>query len=140
MFISDREIIRIGEGLRDQSLPKADWTHAAHIAAAVWILDRYGDGAAERMPDLIRHYNLATGVPNTDHDGYHHTITLASLRAVRAVVAGLTGSPSLSARTNAVLRAGHDRPDWLGHHYTKACLFSVKARRSWVEPDLAPLP
>lgn len=138
MFTSNREIIRIGDGLRDQSLPKADWTHAAHIAAAVWMLDRYGDAAAQHMPDLIRHYNLATGVPNTDLDGYHHTITLASLRAVQAVVTDLTGS--LVARTNTVLSAGYDQPDWLGHHYTKARLFSVKARRSWVEPDLVPLP
>jgi hypothetical protein len=138
MFSSDTDIIRIGEGLRDQSLPKAEWTHAAHIAAAVWVLDRYGDAAANHMPDFIRRYNLATGVPNTDHEGYHHTITLASLRAVRDVVVGLTGT--LSERTNAVLTAGYDRPDWLAHHYTKARLFSVAARRSWVEPDLAPLP
>lgn len=138
MFTSDIEIIRIGEGVRDRTLPKPDWTHAAHLAAAVWVLDHYGAVAEDRMPEFIRRYNKATGVQNTDNDGYHHTITLASLRAVRAVVSDLDAS--LSYRTNAVLTAGYDRPDWLLAHYTKARLFSVQARRMWVDPDLEPLP
>lgn len=138
MFTSDKEIIRIGEGVRDRTLPKPDWTHAAHVAAAVWVLDHYGAAAEDRMPELIRHYNEATGVQNTDSDGYHHTITLASLRAMRAVVSGL--DVSLSDRTNAVLTAGYDRPDWLLRHYSKPRLFSVQARRAWVGPDREPLP
>jgi hypothetical protein len=138
MFTSDAAIIRIGEGLRDHTLPKAEWTHAAHIAAAVWVIDHYGDNAEDRMPSLIRTYNLATGVQNTDTDGYLHTITLASLRAVRAAVSPMDAS--LSERTNAVLAAGYDRPDWLLNHYTKARLFSVEARRHWVDPDVTSLP
>jgi hypothetical protein len=138
MFTSDLEIIRIGEGVRDRTLPKRDWTHPAHIAAAVWVLNLYGDRSDDILPELIRAYNVATGVQNTDQEGYHHTITLASLRAVRAIVSGLDGP--LSAQTNTVLTAGYDRPDWLMRHYTKACLFSVQARRAWVEPDLDPLP
>jgi len=30
--------------------------------------------------------------------------------------------------------------DVLTRHYSKATLFSVAARRGWVEPDLEPLP
>ena len=33
-FSSDAEIERIGRGLIDRSLPKAEWTHAGHFAAA----------------------------------------------------------------------------------------------------------
>jgi hypothetical protein len=138
MFTSDEDIIRIGDGVSGQTLPKPEWTHAAHIAAAVWILDRYGDAAEDRMPNLIRRYNVATGVENTDDDGYHHTITIASLRAVRAVVSGMEAA--LLDKTNAVLSAGYDRPEWLLAHYTKARLFSVEARRGWMAPDLDPLP
>ena len=39
-FSSDAEIDRIGRGLLDRSLPKAEWTHAAHFAAAFWLLRR----------------------------------------------------------------------------------------------------
>ncbi len=35
-FSSDIEIDRIGRGLLDRSLPKAEWTHAGHFAAAFW--------------------------------------------------------------------------------------------------------
>jgi hypothetical protein len=32
------------------------------------------------------------------------------------------------------------KSDWPLAYWTKARLFSVEARRSWVEPDVAPLP
>jgi hypothetical protein len=38
------------------------------------------------MPKLIRTYNEATGVANTDTSGYHETITLVSIRAARSVL------------------------------------------------------
>ena len=87
MFSSDSEIDRIGRGLLDRSLPKVEWTHAAHFAAACWLLRRSDMHAMRAMPGLIRAYNEATGVPNTDTGGYHETITLGSLRAARAWLA-----------------------------------------------------
>ena len=83
-FTSDAEIEHIGRGLLDCSLPKIEWTHAAHFAAAFWLLRRSEADAARDMPRLIRAYNVATGVPNSDSSGYHETITLGSLRAARA--------------------------------------------------------
>ena len=134
--MNDTDIIRIGKRLRDRSLPKAEWTHAAHVAAAVYVLDRHGARAEAVMPELIRRYNAATGTPNTDSEGYHHTITLASLRRIRAEARGGT----LSERFARAMAAGLDRADWLLAHYTRERLFSVAARREWVEPDLSPLP
>jgi predicted DNA-binding protein (MmcQ/YjbR family) len=61
-FSSDSEIDRIGRGLLDRSLPKAEWTHSGHFAAAVWVLRRPDMDAARDMPGLIRAYNEATGV------------------------------------------------------------------------------
>jgi len=90
-FTSDAEIEHIGRGLLDCSLPKIEWTHAAHFAAAFWLLRRSGTHAARDMPKLIRAYNAATGVPNTDSSGYHETITLGSLRAARAWLATWRG-------------------------------------------------
>ena len=82
-FSSDAEIERIGLGMAERTLPKPEWTHAAHFAAAFWVLRTSGMHAERDMPKLIRAYNLATGVANTDTSGYHETITLASLRAAR---------------------------------------------------------
>ena len=140
-FSKDAEVLRIGEGLIDRTLPKPEWTHAAHFAAAVYLVAGRPDIAPERdMPDLIRNYNLATGVENTDTTGYHETITQASLHVVRHVLADLPTTDGLHKRTNAVLDQGYAQKDWLLRHWRRETLFSVTARKSWVAPDLAPLP
>jgi hypothetical protein len=41
-FHSDVEIDYLARGLIDRSLPKSAWTHAAHFAAALWLLKRDG--------------------------------------------------------------------------------------------------
>jgi len=138
-FSSDSEIDRIGRGLLDRSLPKSEWTHSGHFAAAIWVLTRPNIDAARDMPGLIRAYNEATGVHNTDTTGYHETITQVSLRAARAWLNGRPGVPLYEA-LNALLAAEYGRSDWLLGYWSKPVLFSVAARRAWVDPDLRALP
>jgi len=139
-FTSDREIERIYTGLLDRSLPKPEWTHAAHFAAAVAMLADKKQAAFEKMPDIIRAYNLATGVENTDTDGYHHTITLASLLAVQVIIDAAPESQTRFEITNAILAQDFGNPKWLLKFWSKDVLFSVEARRGWVEPDIRDLP
>jgi hypothetical protein len=136
---SDAEIERIARGLADRSLPKSEWTHAAHFAAAIYLLRGRGLTALRDMPPLIRAYNEATGVANTDTSGYHETITLASLRAGHAWLAGRRGA-ALHEVLRDLLASPLGRSDWLLTHWSRPVLFSVRARREWVEPDLRPLP
>jgi hypothetical protein len=136
---TDADIERIGCGLRDCTLPKPEWTHHAHFAAALWVLTRPDMDAFRDMPGLIRAYNEATGVPNTETDGYHETITIASLRAARAWLDGRAGAP-LSQALAELLASPFGRSDWLLAHWSKPRLFSSEARRAWIEPDLQPLP
>jgi hypothetical protein len=138
-FHSDAEIEHIARGLTDRSLPKSLWTHAAHFAAALWLLRCRGADAMIDMPPLIRAYNEATGVPNTDTSGYHETITLASLRAGRAWLVDRPGMP-LHAVLEGMLATALGRSDWLLTYWSRPVLFSVAARRMWVDPDLGPLP
>ena len=140
-FASDAEIVAIGEGLLDRSLPKPRWTHAAHFAAAVWILLRRPDLDPERdLPGIIRAYNEATGVANTDTGGYHETITLASLRAARPFLAALPAGTPLCEACNALLASPLGDKGWLLAYWSRETLFSVRARREGVEPALAPPP
>ncbi|HEY0650463.1 hypothetical protein [Phenylobacterium sp.] len=136
---SDADIDRIARGVIDRTLPKPEWTHAAHFAAAVWMLSRPDRDAFREMPALIRAYNEATGVPNTDTEGYHETITRASLRAARAHLADRPAAP-LSEALTGLLSGPCGRSDWLLRYWTKPVLFSPQARRTWVEPDVQPLP
>jgi hypothetical protein len=138
-FTSDAEIERIGRGLLDCSLPKIEWTHAAHFAAAFWLLRRSEADAARDMPRLIRAYNVATGVPNSDSSGYHETITLGSLRAARAWLLARPEAATHQALME-LLRSEYGRSDWPLTYWSKSVLFSEAARRTWVEPDLRALP
>jgi len=139
-FTSDAEIVAIVRGVLELSLPKPRWTHAAHFAAALWLISRRRDlDAARAMPGFIRAYNEATGVANTDTDGYHETITQASLRAARSFLL-LNPKRSLFETCNALMASPLGKSDWLLAYWSRALLFSVEARRAWVEPDLKPLP
>ena len=137
--LTDRDIESIAHGVMERTLPKAAWTHEAHFAAAIWMIARHGDEAFAMMPGLIRAYNEATNTPNTDTGGYHETITQASLRAARAVLRGMEGA-SLSAVLDARMRREFGSSGWLLAYWRKEPLFSVTARREWVEPDLQALP
>jgi hypothetical protein len=138
-FHADSEIERIVAGLAARTLPKCEWTHAAHWAAAFWLLSHHGDAALQQMPGLIRAYNEAVGVANTATGGYHETITRASLRAARAWLAAHAGEP-LHRSLESLLAAEYGRPDWLLAYWSRAVLFSVEARCAWVPPDLQALP
>ncbi len=137
--LTDEQIDLIARGLLDRSLPKTAWTHAAHFAAALWLLKRRGLHAMQEMPPLIMAYNEATGVANTDTDGYHETITLASLRVAHAWLLSRPDA-SLQEILGELLATAVGRSDWIFKYWSRPLLFSVTARRAWVEPDLAPLP
>jgi hypothetical protein len=137
--LSDADITRIAQGVLDRSLPKPEWTHQAHFAAALWLIRHQpGFDDARDMPGIIRAYNDATNTPNTDRDGYHHSITLASMAVARAALAAAPEVP-LSDVLSALMAGPCGQSGWLLVHWRRDTLFSVEARRGWVPPDLAPL-
>ena len=139
-FVSDDQVAAIARGLVARTLPKSEWTHRAHFAATLWLLEESLDGVVEReLPGLIRAYNETTGTANTDTSGYHQTITQASLRAARAFRAQHAHLP-LFAVCNELMASPFGRSDWILAHWSRKRLFSVEARRAWVDPDLLPLP
>lgn len=138
-FSSDAEIEHIAARFLDRSLPSESWTHAAHFSAAFVLLRDPARDALREMPALIRAYNEACGKQNTDSSGYHDTITLASLRAAQAWLAARPGMPMFEA-LNRLLASPYGKSDWLLQHWSREQLFSVKARRGWLEPDLLTLP
>jgi hypothetical protein len=140
-FPDEAAISHITTGLIARSLPKAEWTHEAHFAAAIW-LARYNPAllAPPVISAIIRSYNEATGTPNTDSSGYHQTITVASMRAAVAHLARFPADAPLHVVTTALMATPLGRSDWLLAHWSRERLFSVEARKTWVEPDLAPLP
>lgn len=138
-FSNDNEIARAGRKFLDLSLPKPEWTHAAHFAVTLWLMRHRPDLELEtQMPGLIRSFNEATGTPNTDTGGYHETITQASLGAARMFLASTPGKP-LHEILDMLLASPLGDSKWLLTHWSRERLFSVEARRGWLAPDLKPL-
>ncbi len=138
---TDDAIELVALALVARTLPRQEWTHEAHFAAALWLLRHQPAMATpDAMRGLISAYNVAVGGVNDDHNGYHHSITIASLRAAAAALAAHPADAPLATVLAALMAGPHGRSDWLLAHWTRDVLFSVAARRDWVEPDRAPLP
>jgi hypothetical protein len=138
LFADDEAIRRVGEGMLACTLPRADWTHVAHLAACAWLILERPDILPERdLPALIRRYNESVGGVNDETQGYHETITQLSIHGVRAALAR-GGGRGLVDRVNLLLESPEGRRDWPLRFYSRELLFSKQARLGWVEPDLAP--
>src|SRR5215469_13529508 len=112
IYASEAEIARIGEGFLALTLPRAEWSHAAHFAAALWLMRYRPDLDAMRdMPRMIRAYNESVGRVNDDHGGYHETITLASLRALRGVLNANPPGMPVYRIVNALAASGMGNPN-----------------------------
>jgi hypothetical protein len=138
-FADDAAVHRVGLGLLDRSLPKAEWTHEAHLAACLYLLaERPEIDLPRELPGVIRAYNLATGGVNDDMQGYHETLTQLYIRGVATFLADCEET-GLVGKVNALLASPMGPRDWPLRFYSKQRLFSVEARRGWLEPDLAPI-
>jgi len=139
-YTDDRDFEALAHALIGCTLPKTDWTHEAHFAAALWFI-RHPERDAEReMPSTILAYNEATGVANTDTEGYHETITLASIRMAASHFSSFEPGTSLGLVLSSLMQTELGRSSWMFTYWSKPVLFSVSARRRWVDPDLQKLP
>lgn len=139
LFADDAAVRHVGEGLLARTLPKAEWTHEAHLASCLWLLVERPDVHPERdLRGIISGYNESVGGVNSDSEGYHETITQCFIAGVRTYLAE-AGEGALGKRVNALLRSPMGQRDWPLRFYSRELLFSVAARLAYVEPDLAPL-
>lgn len=140
-FPTDAHFEALATSVLDGTLPHTEWTHEAHFAFALWMLRHRPDRSnPEAFRGTIVSLNEAHGTPNTDTSGYHHTITIASLGAAGFVFGLREADRPLPAALAELMAGGYGRSDWILDHWSRNVLFSSVARKSWVEPDIAPLP
>ena len=140
-FTSDAEIEHLGEGLLERTLKREEWTHEAHLAATTYLLLRRPDVDLDKeLPGIIRRFNESVGGVNNDTEGYHETITRAFLHGVRLFLAEADVKAPLHELINELLMSPMGRRDWPLRFYSRERLFSVEARRAFVEPDVAAVP
>ena len=140
-FDGDEAVARVGEGLLSRDLPRPEWTHEAHLAATTYLILRHPEiDLGSDLPGLIRGYNESVGGVNDDTQGYHDTITRAYLRGVRLFLEEVDRDRPIHELVNELLMSPMGRRDWPLRFWSREKLFSVEARRGWVEPDRAALP
>ena len=141
LFASEAAVARLGERLLACDLPRAEWTHEAHLAATTYLLLRRSDVNLDAgLPGIIRRYNESVGGVNSDSEGYHETITRTFLRGVRLFLDEAARDRPLHELVNELLLSPMGRRDWPLRFYSPERLMSAEARRNLVPPDLADLP
>lgn len=139
-YDSDEPIRAVCRGLLARTLPKEQWTHQAHLVATLCLMREHPEIDLDlAMPGIIWRYNEASNGPNanTDTGGYHETITRFYLKALRAYLARQPKHMPLHRLNGALIRSRFAAHDFPLDYYTRERLFSVEARRVWVEPDRA---
>ena len=133
------EIERLVREFEDCSLPRAEWTHRAHLTVALWYLFHHsGEEAAIKIRNGIKRYNAAHGVVTTRDSGYHETITLFWTCVIgKFILLDGAGFSILELANKMIKRFDNSRLPF--DHYSREHLLSWQARTSWVEPDLKPL-
>jgi hypothetical protein len=141
LFHTDAEIAHLGEGLLACTLERAEWTHEAHLGATTYLLLKRRDVDLDtELPGIIRRFNESVGGVNSDSEGYHETITRVFLHGVRLFLEGADLRKPLHDLVNELLLSAIGKRDWPLRFYSRERLFSVEARRHFVEPDLQALP
>ena len=128
---------RFGRG----AIPASEWTHAAHLRVGAWHVHHLGQEVAlVRLRAGIRHLNEDHGTVNSETRGYHETITAAYVRFIAQFLASCPREMSFETRVEELLASTVAQPEFLLCFYSREVLMSPRARREWVEPDLAPIP
>lgn len=133
------EIESLVRAFEDGTLPRARWTHRAHLTMGLWYLMRFPSAAAtERIVTGIQRYNAAVGVLQTPTGGYHETITQFYIWLIRRFLSTTDRSRSLAELADELFRL-HGGPDVPFAYYSRERLMLWEARTRWLEPDLKQL-
>lgn len=113
------------------TLPREEWTHAAHLRVALWYLVHYPyEVALDRLRHGIGRYNRAVS-----SRGYHETLTCFWAQAVRRYLDEIEPCQALEGRADRLVAKFSDaRLPWT--YYSAGRLASDEARTGWTEPDL----
>lgn len=116
-------------------LPRAAWTHGAHVAVcAYFAFDRGEEGTLAIMRPGIKSFNESVGGVNSATAGYHETITRLWVTAIDRHLRDVKPLTRFDAAVSAVSRFQSPR-ELLERHYSWDIVNDQRARAEWVEPD-----
>ena len=136
IYQTENEIKSLVEAFESGTLAEKDWRHAEHLAVALFYLSRHDFGTAlAKMRDGIFNLLRAFKIDLSKEMPYHETITLFWMRTIDDFRRSKNGSPLVEICNQLTGKFDKDYPL---RHYSRALLFSEKARSEFVEADLEP--
>jgi hypothetical protein len=121
------------------TLPKAEWTHEAHLRVGLWHLLRASPSESlDQLREQICRYNISVGGQNTETSGYHETITRFYVWAITRFLTKVDRDRPVDELSQELIRDIGDR-NLPYQYWTKDRLMSTEARQQWVDPDIHPL-
>jgi hypothetical protein len=123
------------------TLPKEQWTHEAHFVTCVWHLMNYSKFETIcLLRSRIIAYNLSVGGQNTGTSGYHETLTQFYIKIIdKYLQENENINHTFDDKIKKVLNSKLADREYPLMYYSKALLFSLTCRATWVEPDLKTL-
>jgi hypothetical protein len=115
-------------------LPRADWSHSAHLAVAAATV--HAGGGVDDVHTRILAYNATQGIVSTPEYGYHETITCFWVERICELLNGLgRGATNYDAARAAVAAFGH-RGRLFDSYYSYDIVASRTARAAYLPPDI----
>ena len=134
-YETESEIEAVVRGLESCTTPAAEFPHRSHLVVATWYLDHATVAEAlTKMRGSILNFLDHYGIEGK----YNETITAFWLRVVELRLRELNPQTGLVDRVNAVIEAAGDSR-LMFEFYSAELLWSDRAVKEWVEPDLKPL-
>ena len=129
------EIDQIVRRFNEDSLPKAQWTHHAHLIVAFWYNATYPnfEEAFQLVKAKIISYNEAVGTPNTKDAGYHETITRFWMIITKNFSLDY---PHIELALNEFLKTPASYKRHPLRFYSRHRLYSADARQQFLTGDL----
>ena len=136
---TEEDIVAFVAAFEGGMLPKARWTHGAHLLTGAWYVHALGEaGATDKMRACVQRYNEAVGGKNTDTSGYHETITVLWIKLLARLLRESRPIGRAEFARLAVETFESDR-GILQRYYDFDLVNSVQARKRWVPPTIGSL-
>ncbi len=134
---TEQEIDEFIAAFEAGTLPKARWTHGAHLLTGACYVHALGEAqATNKMRLCVRRYNEAVGGKNTDSSGYHETITVAWIKLLAGLLRETRPLDRATFAALALQRFEGDK-NIFRKYYNFDLVGSVEARKTWIPPTLA---
>jgi len=135
--VTEQEIDEFLAAFEAAELPRARWTHGAHLMTGACYVHTLGEAAAiDKMRHCVVRHNESVGTANTDTSGYHETITVAWIKLLAGLLRNSGPMERAAFAALAVERFEANR-NVLDRYFSFDLMRSVEARRKWIAPTLA---